>query len=156
MRSLCLILLVLISASPAWAVQPGEMLDDPILEERARELSKQIRCLVCQNESIDSSNADLARDLRVLVRERVKSGDSDEEVLDFLVGRYGDFVLLKPPIEPKTFALWFGPAAILILGGIGVALFLRRRRGAGEAGAPPLSEEERRRLDSLLEGDRPT
>ena len=148
MRAPWLALLILATA-PAWAVQPGEMLKDPVLEERARDLSKQIRCLVCQNESIDSSNADLARDLRILVRDRLKAGDSNKEVLNFLVARYGDFVLLKPPIKPGTYLLWFGPAAILALGGIAIAFLWARRRQAGQR-AEPLTNEERLRLDRLL------
>jgi cytochrome c-type biogenesis protein CcmH len=148
MRAPWLALLILATA-PAWAVQPGEMLKDPVLEERARDLSKQIRCLVCQNESIDSSNADLARDLRILVRDRLKAGDSNKEVLNFLVARYGDFVLLKPPIKPGTYLLWFGPAAILALGGIAIAFLWARRRQAGQR-TDPLTNEERLRLDRLL------
>ncbi|MFQ6018162.1 MAG: cytochrome c-type biogenesis protein [Kiloniellaceae bacterium] len=159
MRPLLLALTVLLTAPawplfspalPAWAVEPDEMLDDPELEARARALSKEIRCLVCQNESIDSSNADLARDLRILVRERLVAGDSDREVLDFLVARYGDFVLLNPPMKPTTYLLWFGPALILLAGAIGVAVYFRRRRRAG-AEAAPLSPEERARLEAMLE-----
>ena len=140
----------------AWAVQPDEILDDPVLEERARVLSKDIRCLVCQNESIDSSNAELAKDLRVLVRERLIAGDSDQQVLDFLVERYGDFVLLRPPFKPQTYLLWFGPAAILLLGGLAVVVYFRQRRreaGSAPASAVPLSAEEQKRLSDLLSED---
>ena len=119
--------LVLFASLPALAVQPDEILDDPKLEARAREVGKELRCLVCQNQSIDDSDADLARDLRVLVRERIVAGDSNQEVIDYVVSRYGDFVLLNPPFKLKTYALWFGPG-ILILFGIGtVFLFFRRR-----------------------------
>ncbi len=155
MRRILLCLLFLIAlALPAAAVEPDEVLEDPALEARARELSAVIRCLVCQNESIDSSNADLARDLRVLVRERLVAGDSDEEVLDFLVARYGDFVLLNPPFKPKTYLLWFGPALILLLGLLLVVAYLRRgRMMAGEPQSAPLSEAERRRVEALLDED---
>lgn len=137
--------------SPAAAVQPDEILDDPVLEERARELSKIIRCLVCQNEAIDSSNADLARDLRILVRERLVAGDNDQDVLDYLVARYGDFVLLTPPMRPGTYLLWFGPLVLLLIGGAAVAVyFVRQRRQPKIATAAPLSAEEQERLQSLL------
>jgi cytochrome c-type biogenesis protein CcmH len=151
--SLCLALTL--SHGPVKAVEPDEKLDDPALEARAREISAGVRCLVCQNESIDSSNADLARDLRLLVRERLKAGDSDQEVRAFLVARYGDFVLLKPPVKPATYLLWFGPAVILLGGALGVLFYLRRRRsGAGPGHRPaPLSPEEQRRLESILSDD---
>jgi cytochrome c-type biogenesis protein CcmH len=132
---------------PAPAVEPREMLQDPILEARARDISKHLRCLVCQNQSIDDSDADLAHDLRVLVRERLKQGDSNQQVIDYITARYGDFVLLKPPFEPATWLLWFGPAAILLLGAAGIVA-IRRRRAA--APPPELSAEERRRLADLL------
>jgi cytochrome c-type biogenesis protein CcmH len=133
---------------PALAVEPAERLADPRLEARARELSKELRCLVCQNESIDDSHADLAHDLRVLLRERLKAGDTDQQAIDYIHSRYGDFVLLKPPVEPATYVLWFGPALVLLLGGIGTVIYLRRRPMAAEA--PPLSEAERRRVEALL------
>ena len=98
---------------PAHAIQPDEVLADPALEARAREIGRELRCLVCQNQSIDDSDADLARDLRVLVRERLQAGDSDRQVVDYVVSRYGDFVLLRPPVKPATYALWFGPLLIL-------------------------------------------
>ena len=152
MRAL-IIALMLAAAGPAWAVQPDGILDDPALGARARALSKEIRCLVCQNESIDSSNADLARDLRILVRERMTAGDNDAEVKAYLVARYGDFVLLEPPVKPSTYLLWFGPALALLLGAGGVYLFFTRRAGAG---APaPLSAEERKRLEALLDDGAP-
>jgi cytochrome c-type biogenesis protein CcmH len=144
-------------APGALAVEPDEILDDPVLEARAREISKNVRCLVCQNESIDSSNAGLARDLRIIIRERLVAGDTDEQVVDFLVARYGDFVLLDPPVKPITYVLWFGPVLILLVGAGGVYLyFARGRRVAAEgAGAPPLSPEEQKRLAKLIrEGER--
>ena len=151
-----LLALMLLVAAPAGAVEPDEILDDPVLEARARALSQEIRCLVCQNEPIASSGADLARDLRILVRERLVAGDSDDDVKAFLVARFGDYVLLDPPMKLTTYALWFGPALILLLGGIGVFLFFsgaRRRRGA----PIPLTDAERARLERLLddEEDRP-
>lgn len=150
MTARLLALMLLAAALPALAVEPDEILDDPGLEARARVLSKDIRCLVCQNESIDSSNAEMAKDLRVLVRERLVAGDSDQEVFDYLVARYGDYVLLEPPMRPRTYLLWFGPALLLLLGGLGVALFFRGRRKAAAQPAP-LTAAERRRLEALLE-----
>ncbi len=138
------------TAPPAWAVEPDEILDDPVLEARAREISQGVRCLVCQNESIDSSNAGLARDLRILVRERLVAGDGDDEVRAFLVARYGDFVLFDPPVKPETYLLWFGPAAMLLLG-LGGVLFYFSRRQTGSAEAAPLNDAERARLQRLLE-----
>ncbi|MCI0430800.1 MAG: cytochrome c-type biogenesis protein CcmH [Rhodospirillales bacterium] len=135
-------------AGPSGAVQPGEELADPALEARARSLSREIRCLVCQNQSIDESEADLARDLRLIVRERIAAGDSDDAVKAFLVERYGDFVLLNPPVKPKTWLLWFGPAAILAMALGGAALYLRRRPKLAEA--PPLDAAERVELDRLM------
>jgi cytochrome c-type biogenesis protein CcmH len=142
----------LAAAGAARAVEPGERLDDPALEGRARGISQGLRCLVCQNQSIDDSSAPLAADLRVLVRQRLQAGDSDAAVRDFVVARYGDFVLLKPPFKPATYALWLGPAAALALAAGGVALAWRRRRAKAEsAGEAPLSEAERRRASALLE-----
>ncbi len=134
-------------ANPVLAVEPGEILKNPVLERRARAISKRLRCLVCQNQSIDDSNAGLARDLRVLVRERLTIGDSDQAVVAFIVARYGDFVLLRPPVKPTTYVLWFAPALILLLAGLGAGVFLRRRRIAVAA---PLTDEERKRLKSIL------
>jgi len=136
------------------AVEPDERLEDPALEARAREISKDLRCLVCQNQSIDDSDAPLARDLRLLVRERLVAGDSNEGVIDYVVSRYGDFVLLKPPFRGSTYALWLGPVAILALGGGALVLFFRRRRTAAPAAPAALDEDEQKRLDALL-GDEP-
>ena len=135
----------------ALALQPNEVLKDPALEARARALSKDIRCLVCQNQSIDDSNADLARDLRVLVRERLQKGDSDPEILDFLVKRYGDFVLLKPPVKVSTYLLWYGPVGILILGVIGLIVFFRNRRVVPARTTAGLSADEEKRIAALLD-----
>lgn len=151
MRSVILALVLALLAAPAFAVEPGEMLKDPALEARARELSKEVRCLVCQNQSIDDSNAGLAKDLRVILRERLLAGDSDGEIKTFLVDRYGDFVLLKPPVKAETLLLWYGPFGVGILGAIGVAVFLLRRPAGGAAEVPvPLSDDERKRIDVLL------
>ena len=135
----------------ALALQPNEVLKDPALEARARALSKDIRCLVCQNQSIDDSNADLARDLRVLVRERLQKGDSDPEILDFLVKRYGDFVLLKPPVKVSTYLLWYGPIVIFILGVIGLIVFFRNRRVVPARTTADLSADEEKRIAALLD-----
>lgn len=133
--------------SPVGAVQPDEVLPDPKLEQRARELSLGLRCLVCQNQSIDDSNAPLARDLRVLVRERLVAGDSDREVMQFVVARYGDYVLLRPPFDARTFLLWFGPLIVFLLGVAGLIVALRRRQALPTE--PPLTEAEKRRLAAL-------
>lgn len=143
----CLVLLPL----SALAVQPDEMLADPALELRAREISRNLRCVVCQNQSIDDSDAPLARDLRLLVRERLTKGDSDAQVYDFLVARYGDFVLLRPPVKPSTWLLWFGPLVLLLIGAIAIVVWFRRRPAAIED--RPMSEEERARIARLLDGE---
>jgi cytochrome c-type biogenesis protein CcmH len=152
MRILTLVWLCLLALGGiAGAVEPRERLADPVLEARARAISKELRCLVCQNESIDDSGADLAHDLRVLLRERLQRGDSDQEVRAFLVSRFGRFVLLRPPVEPATYALWFGPPFVLLLAAIAVVAALRRRGGGG---APtPLSDSERRRVAQLIKED---
>ena len=155
MRTLLAALLLALSLGPAFAVEPEEMLDDPALEARAREISKELRCLVCQNQSIDDSNAGLARDLRVLVRERLTAGDSDDEAMRYIVDRYGDFVLLRPPVRPGTYALWFGPALLFAVAGLGLVVFFRRSQAAPTGTAPPpLTEEERARLKTLMDEDR--
>ncbi len=144
-----------VSSPPALAVEPDEILDDPALEARARKISAGLRCLVCQNQSIDDSNAPLAKDLRILVRERLKAGDSDDQVIAFIVDRYGEFVLLRPPFGLHTLLLWLGPLLLLVLAGWFIYRSARRRaamaREASAAGAPPLSEEEKRRLARLLD-----
>jgi cytochrome c-type biogenesis protein CcmH len=136
--------LMALRAVPSLAVEPSEMLKDPKLEARARKISEGLRCLVCQNESIDDSGAQLAHDLRVLVRDRLKAGDTDKQVKDYLVSRYGNFILLKPPFEWDTLLLWISPFAILAIGA-GAALRSRykRRDSDGDKPAPPLSEDER-------------
>lgn len=144
--------------SPALAVQPDEMLPDPALEHRAREISKELRCVVCQNESIDESNADLARDLRLLVRDRLTKGDSNDEVVSFVVARYGDYVLLRPPFKLSTYALWFGPLLFVVLAALGAWRFYRRPASpppeAPAAATPaPLSEAEKKRLERLLNSE---
>ncbi len=141
---------VLCSALPALAVQPDEVLSDATLETRARALSRELRCMVCQNQSIDDSDAPLARDLRVLVRERLTAGDSDDQVLNFLVSRYGEFVLLKPPFEWHTAVLWLTPALALLAGAFAMIAALRRRRGT-VPGPVPLSADEERRLRDVLD-----
>src|SRR5580704_5805543 len=135
---------------PALAVQPDEVLKDPALEVRARALSRELRCMVCQNQSIDDSEAPLARDLRILVRERLTAGDSDPQVVDFLVARYGEFVLLKPRFEWQTAVLWFTPAAALLAGAIAIVAAIRRRRGGPQAVAP-LSPDEEQALAKMIE-----
>ena len=127
-RLLALILISVIGLSSANAVEPNEILKDPVLEQRARALSQDLRCLVCQNQSIDDSDAQLARDLRVLVRERLTAGDSDQAVVDYVVSRYGDFVLLRPPFKAATLVLWFGPIIIALSGLTGLILFFRRQK----------------------------
>jgi cytochrome c-type biogenesis protein CcmH len=134
--------------APAHAVEPGEMLKDPTLEARARHLSQELRCLVCQNQSIDDSNAELARDLRVLVRERLAAGDTDAAVLTFVEARYGEFVLLRPRLRWHTLLLWLTP--LLLLAGAAYALVRHTRRRLSPTGAAPLSPAEQQRLDELL------
>ena len=135
----------LATSVPALALNPDEILSDPALEERARQLSKGLRCVVCQNESIDASNADLARDMRLAVRERLVAGDTDAEVRDWMVARYGDYVLLRPPVRAGTILLWLAPG-LLLLGG-GLAVLMRARRPA--PAADRLSEDEERELARL-------
>ena len=146
-----MLLVALLAPSTSWAVEPGEMLSDPALEARARALSKDLRCMVCQNESIDDSGAPLAHDLRVLVRDRINAGDSDAQVLDFLVARYGEFVLLKPRLSWHTVALWGLPPAVLLVGAIVILLDLRRRRsGRAAQEQATLTAAEEARLAELL------
>ena len=144
--------LLLAAAGAARAVEPSEMLKDPVLEARARAISKDLRCLVCQNQSIDDSNADLAHDLRVLVRQRLEAGDSDQQVKAYLVARYGDFILLDPPFKAKTLLLWAGPGLLLVLGGGALFVAYRRRRSSDVPPPAPLSEAEQKRLAQLMDG----
>jgi cytochrome c-type biogenesis protein CcmH len=146
-----MLLIALLAPTRLWAVEPGEMLSDPALEARARALSKDLRCMVCQNESIDDSGAPLAHDLRVLVRDRIKAGDSDAQVLDFLVARYGEFVLLRPPLSWHTAALWGLPPAALLVGAVVILMDLRRRRsGQAAQEQAALTAAEEARLAELL------
>ncbi len=150
-RVLALLLALALALAPAVAAfEIDEVLPDRAQELRARELSKELRCLVCQNQSIAESNAPLAADLRRVVRERIAVGESDAEVLDYMVVRYGDWVLLKPPLKATTYLLWFGPILLLLLATGAVTLYFRRARGRAAA-APPLDEVERQRLDSLVD-----
>lgn len=140
--------LALAIAAPAAAVLPDEMLPDAAQEQRARAISRDLRCVVCQNQSIDDSDAPLARDLRVLVREQIRLGKTDAEVRDYVVARYGNFVLLKPPVEGDTLLLWAGPFAVLLLGGVAMILW-QRRRPAATPDSAPLTDAERAELDRL-------
>lgn len=137
--------------APVFAVEPGEKLADPVLEARARDISKELRCLVCQNQSIDDSDADLAHDLRVLVRDRLVAGDSNAEVLAYIVARYGQFVLLRPPFEPATLILWLAPFGIVVIGGAALFLVLRRRKG--QSSPQPLDLEEKSRISKILDDE---
>jgi cytochrome c-type biogenesis protein CcmH len=148
LAALALVLCLAPAAAQA-ATSPEEVLADPALEQRARALGKELRCLVCQNQSIDDSDADLARDLRRIVRERIAAGESDQAILSYLVDRYGQFVLLRPPLEPATWLLWLGPAAVLLLGA-GLLVAFYRSRGREPPAPAELSAEEQRRLDRLL------
>jgi len=150
-----LCLLAAIGLSAAHAVQPDEVMADPAKETRARNLSRELRCMVCQNQSIDDSEAPLARDLRLLVRERIAAGDSDSQVIDFLVARYGEFVLLKPRFERQTLLLWLVPPLVLFGGGAALWIHVRRRaKGAPEA-STSLSAEEEAKLAALMSADAP-
>jgi cytochrome c-type biogenesis protein CcmH len=142
-----------LAPSPGWAVEPDEMLKNPVLEARARALSKELRCMVCQNESIDESQAPLAHDLRVLVRQRILAGDSDAQIINFLVSRYGEFVLLKPRLAWHTAALWGMPPAVLLIGILMIVVVLRRRGKAPPAEAANLTAAEEARLAEILHGE---
>lgn len=145
-----LALALMLAAAPALAVTPDEVLDDPVLEERARAISAELRCMVCRNESIDESDADLARDMRLLVRERLLAGDSDAEVIDFIVERYGEFALLRPTADGANLILWIaGPAMLLLALGIGGGYVWSRRRAPAKS-EEALSAEEQARLEDLL------
>ncbi|MCK1641759.1 cytochrome c-type biogenesis protein CcmH [Bradyrhizobium sp. 157] len=154
----CVLVVAATLGGPAHAVQPDEIMADPAKEARARDLSRELRCMVCQNQSIDDSDAPLARDLRLLVRERIASGDSDSQVIDFLVARYGEFVLLKPRFTPHTLLLWLLPPLALAGGGLALWFYNRRRSDTGSATDPSLlhlTEEEEARLERLLAADAP-
>lgn len=151
MKALSILLLalgLLMQTSISHAVNPGEMLKDPVMEKRAREISAHLRCMVCQNESIDDSNADLAKDLRLLVRDRLQSGDSDQQVFDYVVARYGEFVLLKPRFNAHTMLLWLFPLLILLIGLATMLISIRRRRVA--SAEQPLSAGEQAELARVL------
>ncbi|PWK62485.1 cytochrome c-type biogenesis protein [Roseicyclus mahoneyensis] len=149
MRALLLALLLALAA-PAGAVQPDEILPDPALEERARDISAGLRCVVCRNESIDESNAELARDLRLLVRERLVAGDSDEETVAYIVDRYGEYVLLRPTMSGSNVVLWLAPALMLLVGGGLSLVYIRRRAASTTPTEAALSPEEQARLKDLL------
>jgi cytochrome c-type biogenesis protein CcmH len=148
MRRLLAIVVLVASLQPAFALQPDEILQDPVLEARARALSAELRCLVCQNQSIDDSDAPLAKDLRILIREHLVKGESDAEIMDYVVARYGDFVLLKPRLTAKTLLLWGTPFAVLLIAAL--ALLLRRRPGTATP-EQPLTEAERAALKKALD-----
>ncbi|WP_028746002.1 cytochrome c-type biogenesis protein CcmH [Rhizobium mesoamericanum] len=148
-RRFLLVLAVVLSSVPAFAVNPDEVLADPKLEMRARAISAELRCMVCQNQSIDDSNAELAKDLRLLVRKRLTDGDTDEQVMNYIVSRYGEFVLLKPRFEPKTILLWGAPLLLVVAGGLSLIVFARRR--AGRPTGSKLTAEEQARLRKLLD-----
>lgn len=143
------LMLALSFAMPIHAVQPEEVLDDPALEARARDLSKELRCLVCRNQSIDDSGAPLARDLRLLVRERLVAGDSDQDAMAYIVDRYGEFVLLRPPLNAGNLALWFAGPVLLIIGGVIAVVFIHRRKPAPTSSPNRLTGEEAKRLSEL-------
>ena len=161
MRRIAIILVLMLAGlagAPAHALQPDEIMPDPAKEARARDLSRELRCMVCQNQSIDDSDAPLARDLRLLVRERIAGGDSDSQVIDFLVARYGEFVLLKPRLSPHTLVLWLLPPLALAGGGLALWFYSRRRANAGNPTDPSLlhlTKEEEARLEHLLAADAP-
>ena len=138
------------ASGPAFAVQPDEILADPALEARARQLSQGLRCLVCRNENIDDSHSDLARDLRLLVRERLTAGDTDQQAMDFIVDRYGEYVLLNPPASGSTLILWYAPAGLAVIGLIGALVYVRRRRPQDSAPVGALTEAEKARLAELM------
>jgi len=134
---------------PAFAVNPDEVLADPALEARARDISKGLRCVVCRNQSIDDSNAGIAHDMRILLRERLSAGDTDQQAIAYFVARYGDFVLLKPPVRPATYLLWAGPFLLLGITVVGFAVYIARRRNTAQPDEP-MSEEDRKLVDAIL------
>jgi cytochrome c-type biogenesis protein CcmH len=147
---LCLLALGMAVAPPAQAVQPDEVLADPVLEDRARDISAGLRCLVCRNESIDESNAELARDLRLLVRERLVIGDSDEQVVAYVVDRYGEYVLLRPTLTGSNLVLWAMPLLLIVLGGVLSVVYIRRRADSPAPSEAALSAEEQARIDQIM------
>ena len=152
LRRLVFVLWIFGPIAPAWAVAVDTPLDDPLLEARARAIHKQLRCLVCQNQSIEDSNAGLARDLRILVRDRISAGDSDAAAIGYIVERYGDWVLLQPPVKGRTVLLWLGPILFLLLAVVLILLWYRRRSGVtATAATAPLSVDEQARLKALLD-----
>lgn len=148
LKALILCLTLCFASNGAYALSPDEMLANPVLEKRARTISAELRCMVCQNESIDDSNADLAKDLRLLVRERLVAGDTDEQVVGFLVARYGEFVLLKPRLHLSTLLLWGFPIGALVIGAVAILIGVRRRKNLVETA--PLSESEKKQLKKLV------
>jgi len=148
--ALTVVMAALVGGAVLAAVEPDEILTDPAMETRARGITRQLRCLVCQNQSIDDSNAPLAKDLRRLVRERLKAGDNDDAALAYVVARYGDFVLLRPPVKSTTWLLWFGPAVLLVAGAAFLVVRTRRRTGIAPAAPAPLDDAEARRVAALL------
>lgn len=143
--------LLVLGPTIAGAVEPDEILSDPVLEDRARAISANLRCVVCLNQSIDSSNAGVARDLRLIVRRRLEAGDTDQQVYDFVVARYGDYVLLNPPFMPKTYVLWLLPAVFAVLGAAAAVFVLLRAQKASRTLQPALSDKEQAELDALIE-----
>lgn len=152
MRRLLFTLFLIVQALPALAVNPDEILADPALEARARAISAELRCMVCQNQSIDDSNADLAKDLRLIVRERLKRGDTDEQVFDYLVSRYGEFVLLKPRLSARTSILWGTPVLLIAIGALTLVVLARQRRAARTV-ETTLTPEEKARVEALMRGE---
>jgi cytochrome c-type biogenesis protein CcmH len=146
------LLLACLPGHPARAVEPREKLANPVLEARAEVIGRNLRCLVCQNESIEESGAELAHDLRMLLRQRLVAGDTDAKAVQYIVARYGQFVLLRPPVEPATWVLWYGPGALLLAAALGTVIWLRSRpRPDAPAATPPLTAAERQQLDDLLQ-----
>ncbi len=154
LHAFALLIALIASTTQVCAVEPDEMLKNPVLEARARAISKELRCMVCQNESIDESQAPLAHDLRLLVRRRIMAGDTDRQIINFLVSRYGEFILLKPPLSWNTVALWGAPPALLLLGVLMVVAVERRRHAAGSSSEPAnLSAAEEARVAEILHGE---
>jgi cytochrome c-type biogenesis protein CcmH len=154
LRVSLVLMLLIASASQAAAVRPDEMLKDPALEAKAREISAELRCLVCQNQSIDDSDAPLARDLRLIVRERLKAGDGEEDVIDFVVARYGEFILLRPRFSPQTYLLWLAPLLLLLTGGYLAFRLFGQRKGPLPQTPDPLTAQEEAQLNRILEEKR--